>query len=273
MFTTDPEQLDYIKNDPLKLHTASAAFFMQSTRMDRLVAKKDDAKHPPMLVFLAGKDRIIDNEATRELVTRDPNRSVKIIDYPDQTHSIQLDAPERMTSDIIRWIDALPEHLTEHSRGCPRTMPRVTSYELHAVELPFRGKFEHAAHSRETSSSLFLRTHPRRRHPWLGRSSASPLRHRRNTRRRLRTAAPNRSCRNCSARSFEELRRTDRVSARLRWHRTRRLGVTRNPAVAPPGVRSTSRLLDAFGRHFGKCAPFGLPRHLNSPRVSATAAC
>lgn len=36
-------------------------------------------------------------------------------------------------------------------------MPRVSSYEIHAVELPFRGKFEHAAHSRETSSSLFLR--------------------------------------------------------------------------------------------------------------------
>jgi acylglycerol lipase len=108
MFTNDPEQLDYVKNDPLKLHTASAAFFMQSTRMDRLAAKRDDAKHPPMLVFLAGKDRIIDNEATRELVTRDPNRSVKIIDYPDQTHSIQLDAPERMTSDIISWIETFP---------------------------------------------------------------------------------------------------------------------------------------------------------------------
>lgn len=109
MFTTDPEQLHYIENDPLKLHTASAAFFMQSNRMDKLVEKMDDGKHPPMLVFLAGKDRIIDNDATRELVTRDPNRSVKIIDYPDQTHSVQLDAPERLTRDIVRWVDTLPD--------------------------------------------------------------------------------------------------------------------------------------------------------------------
>lgn len=35
-------------------------------------------------------------------------------------------------------------------------MARITGYNLHAVELPFRGKFEHAASSRETSSSLFL---------------------------------------------------------------------------------------------------------------------
>ncbi len=35
-------------------------------------------------------------------------------------------------------------------------MPRISAYSLHAVELPFRGKFEHAATSRESSSSLFL---------------------------------------------------------------------------------------------------------------------
>lgn len=33
---------------------------------------------------------------------------------------------------------------------------RITSYSLHAVELPFKGAFEHAAKARESSSSLFL---------------------------------------------------------------------------------------------------------------------
>ena len=56
------------------------------------------------------KDLIIDNEATRELVTRDPDRDVTIIDYEDQTHSIQLDAPERMTRDIQKWIEGLPRN-------------------------------------------------------------------------------------------------------------------------------------------------------------------
>ncbi len=35
-------------------------------------------------------------------------------------------------------------------------MPRIVDYSLHAVELPFRGTFEHAASSRKTSSSMFL---------------------------------------------------------------------------------------------------------------------
>ncbi|HEY1123339.1 MAG TPA: alpha/beta fold hydrolase [Haloferula sp.] len=110
MFTTDPKQLAYITNDPLKLHTASASFMWQSLKMDRLVEKDDKGKHPPLLLFLAGKDRIIDNDATRELVTRNPDRKVKIIGYPDQTHSIQLDAPDRLARDIVRWIDSLPHN-------------------------------------------------------------------------------------------------------------------------------------------------------------------
>ena len=108
MFTTDPKQLAYITNDPLKLHTASASFMWQSLKMDRSVETDDKGKHPPLLLFLAGKDRIIDNTKTRELVTRNPERTVKIIDYPDQTHSIQLDAPDRLARDIVRWIDSLP---------------------------------------------------------------------------------------------------------------------------------------------------------------------
>jgi alpha-beta hydrolase superfamily lysophospholipase len=109
MFTTDPGFLDYIVNDPFRLKKVSASFLSQSIQMDRLIDKPDDEQRPPMLLFLAGHDRIIDNRATRELVTRNPRRPVTVIDYPDQTHSIQLDAPERLTRDIVRWVKALPE--------------------------------------------------------------------------------------------------------------------------------------------------------------------
>ena len=108
MFTSTPKYLSYIINDPLRLQTVSAAFLMQSVKMDRLIKKSAGGDRLPMLVFLAGRDRIIDNAATRKLVTRDPDRPVTIIEYPDQTHSIQLDAPGRMTRDIVRWLGGLP---------------------------------------------------------------------------------------------------------------------------------------------------------------------
>ena len=108
MFTTTPKYLDYIKNDPLKLRTVSAGFLRQSTRFDGLMKRLDEGAHPPLLVFLAGHDRIIDNAATREFLARNKRRQVEIIEYPDQTHSIQLEAPDRLVRDILRWMEKLP---------------------------------------------------------------------------------------------------------------------------------------------------------------------
>jgi alpha-beta hydrolase superfamily lysophospholipase len=62
-----------------------------------------------LLVFLAGHDRIIDNPATREFLRRNPKRQVEIIEYPDQTHSIQLEAPDRLVRDIVRWTHKIPQ--------------------------------------------------------------------------------------------------------------------------------------------------------------------
>ena len=104
MFTSTPRHLDFIRNDPLRLHAVSARFLWQSRRMDRLLHQEEKSDHAPVLLFLAGKDRIIDNEATRRFFARRPGGGVKILEYADQTHSIQLDAPERLTGDILAWV-------------------------------------------------------------------------------------------------------------------------------------------------------------------------
>jgi len=106
MFTTTPRFLSYITNDPLRLHTVSAAFLMQSRSMDKLLDQHGDESRAPALLFLAGHDRIIDNGETRRFFAHRQN--LKIIDYPDQTHSIQLDAPERLTRDILAWVETNP---------------------------------------------------------------------------------------------------------------------------------------------------------------------
>lgn len=104
MFTTTPRFLDYITNDPLRLHTVSAGFLLQSHRMDKLLGRHGNDSDTPALLFLAGHDRIIDNDETRRFFAHRQN--LKIIEYPDQTHSIQLDAPDRLTRDITAWVEA-----------------------------------------------------------------------------------------------------------------------------------------------------------------------
>lgn len=111
MFTTTSQHLHYIRTDPLRLHTVSAGFLWQSRRMDKLLDRTAGAPHPPILVFLAGRDRIIDNEATRRFLSGNQDHRVTIIDYADQTHSIQLDAPERLIADVIAWMESQsPKH-------------------------------------------------------------------------------------------------------------------------------------------------------------------
>lgn len=102
MFTATPQFLEYIRNDPLRLHKVTASFLWQSRNMDKLLAHGQP--QAPMIVFLAGKDRIIDNEKTRDFLAKHQERGIQIIEYEDQTHSIQLDAPKRLIADILAWV-------------------------------------------------------------------------------------------------------------------------------------------------------------------------
>ena len=109
MFTTTPIFLDYIKQDPLRLKSASAGFFFQSHRLDQLVAERVAENRLPVLLFLAGQDRIIDNQGVSTLLAKS-GHPVETRNYPDQTHSIQLDAPDRLVADVHDW---LQQHRTQ----------------------------------------------------------------------------------------------------------------------------------------------------------------
>ena len=62
----------------------------------------------PMLLFLAGADRIIDNAGVLELLTRAEEPGLEVITYPDETHSIQFDRPEQLVEDMNHWLSRQP---------------------------------------------------------------------------------------------------------------------------------------------------------------------
>jgi alpha-beta hydrolase superfamily lysophospholipase len=103
MFTTTPDYLGYIQNDPLRLRYASARFFWQSRLLDRYVDERMSSNVLPIQLFLAGRDRIIDNGGVEQLIAIG-SQPTRIERYADQTHSIQLDASERLADDITEWI-------------------------------------------------------------------------------------------------------------------------------------------------------------------------
>jgi alpha-beta hydrolase superfamily lysophospholipase len=59
----------------------------------------------PILLFLAGQDRIIDNAGVLRVLERGGQDVLDVVEYEDQTHSIQFDAPQRLVDDMSRWIE------------------------------------------------------------------------------------------------------------------------------------------------------------------------
>ena len=104
MFTTTPVYLDYIREDPLRLTSATVRFFWQSHRLDKYVERHIADNQLPVLLFLAGQDRIIDNAGVLELLQQGQAPGLDVLNYEDQTHSIQLDAVQRLTDDMTEWM-------------------------------------------------------------------------------------------------------------------------------------------------------------------------
>lgn len=110
MFTTTPEHLEYIRGDTLRLKKATARFLFESRRLDQYIERTIPENRLPILLFLAGQDRIIDNEGVVELLKRGRQASLDIIEYEDQTHSIQFDAPQRLVEDMTKWLKSPTTH-------------------------------------------------------------------------------------------------------------------------------------------------------------------
>lgn len=104
MFTTAPKNLAFIVKDPLRLKYATARFFFESHRFDGYIDSLIASLQLPVQLFLAGGDTLIDNEGVRGVLEQGGHDKLEIVTYEDQTHSIQLDAADRMVQDMVKWL-------------------------------------------------------------------------------------------------------------------------------------------------------------------------
>jgi acylglycerol lipase len=105
MFTRTPRILDSIVRDPLRLERVTARFLFASLQLDRKIGAHVDALRVPVLLLLAGHDRIVDNEGTRELLERLPAGNLRVRLYEQATHSIQFEETERLVRDVDRFLE------------------------------------------------------------------------------------------------------------------------------------------------------------------------
>lgn len=106
LFTGVPEWQRFIAEDPLALHEATARFMVASTALDIYMRRAWKWVRVPTLLMLAGQDRIISNEQTRQYVEKFPTEDRQIIEYPEAHHTLEFEPdPGVYRRDLIAWLE------------------------------------------------------------------------------------------------------------------------------------------------------------------------
>jgi len=110
LFTANPERIRYVEHDAHRLLQVSASFLIATRRLDRRVQRLGASGWRGGLhVFLAGRDRIIDNERTRRWLRDLPSPDRQISEYPEAEHTLEFEADPRP------FFEALADWIVERS--------------------------------------------------------------------------------------------------------------------------------------------------------------
>lgn len=105
MFTKNPRYLEFIKNDSLKLTRVTARFFFETARMDMRLDRIAGDVRLPVLLLLAGDDRVVDNVLIKKWFksVASEDKTMKI--YHDSFHAIEFeDEARELVEDICEWV-------------------------------------------------------------------------------------------------------------------------------------------------------------------------
>ncbi len=119
LFTDNPEGRRFIAADPLGLHAATAGLLAASTFIDRRLRGTLPRVRQPVLLMLAGRDRIVDNAKTQADFERIGSKVRQVIEYAEAHHTLEFEPdPARYARDLGQWFD-------EHARANIEAPPRV----------------------------------------------------------------------------------------------------------------------------------------------------
>ncbi len=116
-FTADPRWQAFINEDPLTLLQCSAGFYLASRRMDKPIAKLGQCGPVPLHLFLAGDERIIDNEKTAIFIDELNWPDTKTTTYNSSRHSLEFEGdPTVYYRDLLAFVDQAQTALPADSR-------------------------------------------------------------------------------------------------------------------------------------------------------------
>ena len=108
LFTATQSWIEFLRNDPLSLHRATAAMLVASVRIDWFLRDAPEKIRMPVLLMGAGGDRIIDNSKTKAYFERIASPSKQLLMYPDANHTLEFEPdPEPFIRDLVNWLTSV----------------------------------------------------------------------------------------------------------------------------------------------------------------------
>jgi alpha-beta hydrolase superfamily lysophospholipase len=105
LFTANPAAKKFLKEDPFALRNATARFLLDSVRLDFYLRMFRTKISKPILLLIAGQDKIIDNEKTIEFVKRFASGSLTVKEYPEAHHTFEFEPePQKHIEEIEEWL-------------------------------------------------------------------------------------------------------------------------------------------------------------------------
>jgi alpha-beta hydrolase superfamily lysophospholipase len=107
LFTDSDAWQKFIAHDPLTLRRVSWRFARQDRQLTRYARGAAPYLHMPLLLVLAGRDRIVNNQRTRAFFNRTGSRVRTLIEYPNAAHTLEFEPePEPYFADLANWATA-----------------------------------------------------------------------------------------------------------------------------------------------------------------------
>jgi alpha-beta hydrolase superfamily lysophospholipase len=95
----------FVDTDPLALREITLRFARADRGLARFARGAAPFLHVPLLLMLAGRDRIVDNRRTRAFFARASGPHKTLIEYPDATHTLEFEPdPSRYLADLTDWL-------------------------------------------------------------------------------------------------------------------------------------------------------------------------
>jgi alpha-beta hydrolase superfamily lysophospholipase len=107
LYTTNPDYLDYIRRDPLRLLAATLRFFWETARLDRHRRPASSALRIPLLVLQGESDAMMDVAKTRRWFSRLAVEDKTYRQYPGAGHTLDFE-PDRAQylADMVAWLSS-----------------------------------------------------------------------------------------------------------------------------------------------------------------------